>query len=42
MRNLRRRVRAGRMLYESELALLRRYVETKREELDEEAAGVIE
>ena len=38
VRNLRRRVRAGRMLYESELALLRRYVEAKREELGEEAA----
>ena len=38
VRNLRRRVRAGRMLYASELALLRRYVETKREELGEEPA----
>ena len=38
VRNLRRRVRAGRMLYASELALLRRYVEAKREELGEEAA----
>ena len=39
VRNLRRRVRAGRMLYASELALLRRYVEAKREELGEESAA---
>ena len=38
VRNLRQRVRAGRMLYASELVLLRRYVETKREELGEEVA----
>ena len=39
VRNLRQRVRAGRMLYASELVLLRRYVETKREELGEESAA---